>query len=303
MHKTIPLFGILLCCLYGCNQHIPKEEARKISHESCARKPDYIQNTPIPPQFAALTTSDKRKTGLALINISNGEIWQHPSWSKYGHLGIIATDEMGHSYLSAIPVINVLHNQHQSQNTLFKVNAATGQMDSFMSLPTKFKTSDKNPYGVVGLHYDCHARILFASSIMGSDDKVENGILYIIDPEKHEIIDELTNTDILGMATSGVTGEKRLYFGKARTSEVYSIEIGKNNKFIGEPVFEFTLEMLGPKGDDKAKKIQFMQDGSMLVKGVAFNYNLTAPTEIHETKHQFYFDRTSKKWLYKGMLM
>jgi len=290
------LAGICLC-VAGCENKIEKKDAWSTGLSACSGRPVYIDKSSINPKYAALSTSEKKIKGLALIDVTTHQYWQHPSWSKYGTLGPIATDKYGNSYIAPVPVINILSNIPDEQNTLYRVDGVSGEMKTFLTLPMTNKSTEENPYGLIGLHYDCHAEVLFASSIMGSEMNTENGTIYIVNVEEPSIIDQLDHIDALGMAVSGTTGEKRLYFGSCRQSDIYSIEIGKNSHFIGKPQLEFSLDMLGPRGDDKARKIIFKSDGEMIIKGIAFDYNLTAPTEKLESEYSFIYDRALKKWL------
>lgn len=297
--KVINLIIIgLLFMINACNSKIEKKDSYGIGLKPCAGEPAYISKTPINKSFAALTTSEKRVKGIALIDIKTQQIWQHPSWSKFGSMGPICTDEKGNTYVASVPVINILDNKLEKQNTIYQINSSTGEMAEFFKLPISELSGVTNPYGIVGLHYDCHAGYLFASSVLGSKKESEEGVIYSLDITNKAVNDKLENIDAMGMALSGLTGQKRLYFGKCRRSEIYSIEVSKEGKYRGEPKFEFSLDMLGPRGDDIARKITFNSDGVMIIKGVSFDYNLTAPTEKLETTYNFIYDRNTEKWIF-----
>jgi len=294
--QLVSIFFAFTLLFIACDKKIKKKDAWNIGLTQCATRPPYAAKSPVNGPYAALSTSERTLKGLVLIDIKSKQTWQHPSWSKFGSMGPITTDKSGNSYIAPVPVINVLENKPETQNYIYTVNGQTGIMSKLLELPITHPPSEENPYGLVGLHYDCHADILFASSIMGSDRNNEQGVIYIIDPVEKTIIDQLQSTDAMGMAVAGVSGEKRLYFGSCRNSNIYSIEISANNKFIGEPKMELSLDMLGPRGDDKARKLVFKQDGSLVVKGVSFEYNLAAPTEKLETNYIFVFDRVNQQW-------
>lgn len=298
-------FGLLwmlaILTIHSCQKKVEKKEAWTIGLWPCNAMPPYSRNTGLDPAFSALSTSEKKKTGLVLINVKTLQTWQHPSWSQFGSFGPIASDEFGNSFIAPVPVINVLSNKPNEQNVIYKVNGQTAEMSKWVDLPFDSVSKDQNPYGLVGLHYDCHGHVLFASTLMGSDAMVENGRIFIINTTDGEVLDELKNIDAIGIGVCGVSGEKRLYYGAARTSNIYSIEISKDNKFMGEPRLEIEMDMLGPRGDDKARKISFMKDGTMMVKGVAFDFNLTAPTEKLESTYLFDYDRGQSKWIYRAM--
>lgn len=295
--KAKILLVVCMGFLASCDQKVSKEEARKIGKSGCSILPPYVSKTQIQTKYAALSTSVKKMPGLVLVDMQTGGTYQHESWKIAGDLGPMTTDENGNTWVAPVPVINVLNNEGNRQQHIYKVDGQTGIMQKFAELPLTPSSPDKNPYGILGLHYDCHGKFLLASSVWGSDDKQEKGVVYIMDIESGKIIDQLEGLDIMGLTVSGMSGSKRIFMGHARSSDVYSIEMAKNGKFIGKPQLEFSLSMLGPKGDDRAKKLSVREDGTILVKGVTFRYNLTAPTEIHENAYIFSYDRGKKAWL------
>jgi len=296
LKKTLILAGLSIC-IASCDSKIKKKDAWGIGLTPCAARPSYVANSPLNTPTAALSTSEKRIKGLVMVDIKTGKTWQHESWTRFGSMGPICTDKLGNTFVGPVPVINILENKPEKQNILYKVDGRTGVMKPFIELPYESLPGDENPYGILGLHYDCHANLVIVSSVLGSDRINERGTIFIVDPEKEVIIDQLDNYDAMGLSICGVNGEKRLYFGSSRTSDIYSIEVSKNHTFIGEPRIECSLDMLGPRGDDKARKIGFKQDGTMVVKGISFDYNLTAPTEKLETNFVFIYDRSIKKWV------
>lgn len=299
--KTRFLIFLFICFLVNfisCVDRIDEKEARFIGLNPCAARPPYTAGCPVTGPNAALSTSERTLKGLVLVDVLTKETWQHPSWSRFGSMGPIATDKSGNSFVAPVPVINNLENKPETQNYLYMVNAVTAEMTKLMELPPSHPPGNENPYGLVGLHFDCHSDKLFAASIMGSDRMHENGVIYLIDPYTKSILDKLESTDAMGMAVCGISGQKRLYFGSCRTSDIYSVEVDANHHFTGKPQIEFSLDMLGPRGDDKARKLIFKPDGTLLVKGVSFEYNLTAPTEKLETNYLFSYSRSQKKWFW-----
>jgi outer membrane protein assembly factor BamB len=296
------LFFLAVLLLSDCREKIDDEEMAQIGIARCQRQPDFISLTGISPKRAAFSTSEKRIEGLVLIQLpenpadtSAPKTWQHPSWKRYGFMGPITTDNNGNVYTAPVPVINVLDNTPGKQDIIYKVEGRSGIMAPFSTLTAEINNPD-NPYGLLGLYFDCHALKLYASSVSGSGLEHERGVLYAIDPKDGKVIDRLPGRDALGLCVGGITGQKRLYFGSSRTSDVYSVELTRNGKFTGGIKKEFSLDMLGPRGDDKARRIRFDPSGQLLVYGVEFNYNLTAPTEKQETLYRFRYDEEGKSW-------
>ena len=303
--RSFVLIYILCYCwsLNGCKEKMSDEEVAQIGITQCQQQPQFIPGTGLDPGRAAFSTSEKRTEGLVLVQFpkdpadtAGRKVWQHPSWKQFGYMGPITTDDNGNVYTAPIPVINVLDNQPEKQNIIYKVDSKTGVMKALANIPGAVKQTTENPFGLLGLYFDCHGLKLYASTVAGSARTITNGVIYALDPTDGKITDKLTETDALGLCVGGITGQKRLYFGSSRTSDVYSVELTKSGQFTGAAKKEFTLDMLGPRGDDKARRIRFDKNGEMMIYGVEFNYNLTAPSEKQETVYRFRYDEEEKKW-------
>ncbi len=307
MKKSI-IYGIaslLITGFFSCGEKMPGEEVTSIGITTCQAQPAYVKATGLNPARSALSSSEKKIMGLVLVEIpanpadaAGRRTWQHPTWKQFGWMGSITTDDKGNAYTAPAPVINVLNNPTDKQNTIYKVNTQTAEMSALASLPLTDSITHENAYGVLGLFFDCHAHKLYASSVAGSTRSSEKGILYLIDPESGKVEDRITGTDALGLCVGGITGTKRLYYGSSRTPDIFSVELDKAGRFKGSARKEFSLDLLGPRGDDKARRIRFDKNGDMLIFGVEFNFNLTAPTEKQETLYRFRYDEESKEWKY-----
>jgi hypothetical protein len=282
-----------------------KDEVVDYQNNDCKSQGAFIKSIGFNPARSALSTSENRKMGLVLIQFNekgdttNGgkKIYQHPSWKTAGWLGPILIDPQGNCFVGPIPVINLLDNPPAKQNTIYMVDASTGEMKMFMELPVAENISPTNPYGILGFAYLCESNTLYVSSVQGSTRDKEQGFIYAIDATSGKIIDNIANTDALGMGISYITGKRKLYFGSARTSDILSVEISKEGKFISHPSLEFSISDLGPRGDDKARRIKFDKTtGNMQVYAIEFNYNLTAPTEKQESIYSFSWDSENKTW-------
>jgi outer membrane protein assembly factor BamB len=268
---------------------------------NCKKGAAFVQSIGFDVNRSAFSTTDTRQMGLLLIQQDqNGQLkkYQHPSWKMAGWTGPIQIDAEGNCFVGPVPVVNVLNNPLSKQNTVYKVNATTGEMNVFAQLPVTDTAGTTNPYGILGFTYLCESNVLFVSSVMGSDRKTQRGCIYAINAATGKVIDKLCGMDAFGMGISYISGKRKLYFGNARTTDIYSVTITKNGKFDGDKKLEFSLADLGPRGDDKARKIRFEKAGQMKVSGFEFNYNLTAPTEKQETLYTFYWNEDEKKWIY-----
>ena len=286
-----------------------KEKEVPFRTNDCKGSPLFIQRLAgFDYKKSYFSTSEIRTMGLVLVeNSGSGEhpslkYYQHPSWRKGGWLSPIQLDNSGNIYSSSAPFINMLNNPVEGQNTIFKIDAVTGEMNEFIKLPLPDSLSSNNPYGVLGLLYYCEGGVLFAATVAGSDRHVVRGGIYAIDVKTKKIIDQIGETDAIGMGVSYITGKRCLYFGTGRNSDVFSVEITEKGTFSGKPEKIFSLATMGPRGDDKVRRIQTNPDGSLLVHGFEFNYNLIAPKEKPETVYQLSYDQASKKWFCTGII-
>ncbi len=224
-------------------------------------------------------------------------VYQHETWDDAGYLGTPVNDELGNIYVAPAPRVNLYDNPPEQQNSVFKVDTDTGVMSEFVKLTAPAPMPPENPFGIIGLAYDCDTRSLYAASIAGSTRDKEMGIIYQIDPQTGEILSQLDGVDAFGMAVFNRTLGKRLYFGLARKSEVWSVALGNDGKFRGEPRFEFSMAGWGSEGDEKARRIAFRKSDEMILRGTQFNYNLIAGSERLQTDYQLRYDPTQDIWL------
>jgi hypothetical protein len=291
---------LLLFGFYGCS-----DKEVEFSANNCKGFPAFVKNAGYPPSTSFFSTSNERVMGLQLMQAQfpgqpNSRIvktYQHPSWRKGGWLAPILLDEVGNIYSSPAPFISILDNPINNNNTIYRVDAATGVMEEFLKLPFADSVNTQNPFGIIGMVYLCESKTLYVSSLAGSRRHQEKGHIYAIDIKSKKIIDKINNTDAMGMGISYLTGERRLYFGTGRGSVVYSIRLNANGKFSGKPRAEFSLQNLGPAGDDRVRRIQSDQFGNLLVHGILFNYNLIPAREKKETVYTFSYNQDSSKWV------
>ncbi len=276
---------------------------------ACQKKPDFIRTLGFNPLWTALSTNEKRSIGIVLIEFEKKEnqstptpqnprksIYQHESWKSAGYLSTITFDIAGNVYTIPTPLISMLYNPVKKLNTIYQINGYTGILAEWMNLPYS-PSASTNPYGLLGIAYDCTSNTMVASTVSGSDRYNEKGIIYLINVATKKIIDTLKNKDAIALIVAlDENGNKRLYYGAAKTGNIISVPInadGKLNKKMQRN--ELTLNGYGPRGDDKARKIKFA-NSTMLVNGISFNYNLQASSEKPETLYTFKWNDNIKKW-------
>lgn len=301
----------ILIFIFGCffvGQPMVTYAQREI--KPCSKEPAFIQTLGFDPLWTGLSTSEKNTMGIVLVEFGKTpnspapttatpkkSIYQHDSWKSVGYLSAIAFDISGNAYTIPTPLISMLYNPKEKLNTIYQIDAQTGILKEWLSLPFIAYSSPNNPYGLLGITYDCTADLIFASSVAGSDRYHEKGVIYSIKVTTKKILDTLATKDVIALAVAfDETNTKRLYFGKARNGHIFSVPILSTGRFNRKQIRkELTLDGYGPRGDDKARKIKF-QNGSLLVSGVAFNFNLQASSEKPETNYRYSWNSETKKW-------
>ncbi|MFY8023749.1 MAG: hypothetical protein ACOVNO_00280 [Sediminibacterium sp.] len=276
----------------------------------CQQEPAFIRTLGYDPLWTGMSTSEKTSIGISLIvfekqagkSSPNAQtpkqtVYQHPSWKMAGYLSTITFDFKGNIYTIPAPLISMLYNKTEKLNTIYSIDANTGEMSEWKSLPFAAKPSNKNPFGLLGISYDCSGHFLAAATVAGSDRYNEKGEIYLIDVATQKVTDKLKNIDAMGLSFGiDEAGKKRLYFGKTRSGDIYSVLIAANGTMIKNSVRkELSLEGYGPRGDDKARKIKF-NGNQLVISGTAFHYNLQASSEKPETVYTFIWLPKQKKW-------
>jgi hypothetical protein len=196
-----------------------------------------------------------------------------------------STTAEGNIYVAPAPRVNLYDNPPEQQNTIYKVDTDTGELAEYIRLPFAAPMPPENPFGIIGLAYDCDTNSLYAASVYGSGKDAEVGIIYQVDLDTGKVASQLKNIDAFGLGVFNRIAGKRLYFGLTRKSEVWSVALGDDGMIRGKPRFEFSMAGWGADGDDKARRIVFRKADEMFVRGSAFNYNLIAGTERIQTDY------------------
>jgi hypothetical protein len=244
------------------------------------------------------STSERFIKGLVLVDgADKSRTWQHPTWQQFGWLAAIHYDGKGNIYTVPAPRINVLDNKPAEQNRVLKVDSLTGVMSLLTTLPAAAPPNEQNPYGALAIAYDCETLLLYASSISGSTRAKEVGRIFAINPDSGKVVFTHDNVDAIGLHLFKQGKEKRLYYGRVRDPEIWSIAVDEKGALKGTPRFELSMEGLGPRGDDRARRINFTPTNEMIVWGIEFSVNLVAPTEKQETQYRFIYDAKQQKWV------
>lgn len=273
--------------------------------QECRRMPFFINKLGFDPAKTGFSTQERKEMGVILVQFSNPsdpnstkeKIYQDSSWRIAGYCGAITLDYLGNAYILPAPNVNMLHNPPEKQNTIYRIDGQTGIMSEFLSLPMSVMPHVQNPYGLLSNFLDCENKSLIVSSLAGSDSQHEIGNVFSVDLTTKDYFIILKNTDVLGVSVGNIRGQRCLIFGKARSSEIWSLPLSADNHPVGEPRLEINLSGLGERGDDKARKIRIRQDGSLDIYGFSFFYNLSATLFRQETIYQFAWNESGQSWI------
>lgn len=302
----IILFLILAVASYSCTKEkkeTSSDEITTVGMSPCRSSAPFIKELGFDPTRSDLSTTERGMIGVVLVehprkaaDSLSKRTYQDISWTQNGWMGNTTVDIDGNIYTAPFPKENETGTPLKQMNKVFKIDAETGKMDVLTELSQSDSSAEVVPFAVLGLYYDCHGKKLYVSSVAGSTKTAENGIIYVIDPSSGKVEDQLKGHDAAAVFVGGFTGEKRLYFGGLRTSDIYSIQLTGDGKFEGKARSEGTLLHTGNSSSDRAKSIRFDENGNLLVSASAFNFTLADATAKKETSYQFSYDKGKKKW-------
>jgi len=251
-------------------------------------------------QQTTIGTAFKGVAGLAIFDPvadnGQGKLYQHATWDDAGYLGPWTYDRLGNIYTSPVPLVSLVENPPEKQNKVYKVDTDSQIMTEFVDLPAAQPPSGANPFGVVGLAYDCDTEMLYASSLAGSTAGQEVGRIFRIDLSSGQMLSHLDGVDSMGVGVYNGAKGKRLYYGLARKPEVWSIALDDQGDFLGEPRFEFSLTGLPILNRQTVRRIRFDADTGATLYLVNFNYSLQVASEREETILQFVYDPIADSW-------
>ena len=263
--------------------------------DACRRHPRFAPSLGFSIN-AGLSTSSPDLKGMVLIEpatvTQTARFYQHPTWTMAGYLGHMVFDPAGNVYTFPAPRVSLIDNPPEQQNKIYHVNTDSGVMTTFITLTAAAPPSPENPFGVLGLAYDCDTTSLYATSVAGSTRAAETGKLARIDLSSARVITEATGIDAIGVTVYNTPTGKRLYFGRARSADVDSIALDGEGNFVGEAQYELSL----PDPSYKAWRINFTPEGVMQIRGLQFDFNLIATGERDEVQYKFGLDAATGGW-------
>lgn len=304
--KRIRVFFIIaaIACLITLNFWNKKSSNTLVKYpvgpaNYCKAGPQFIQKHGIRAPWAIDLTQSKF-TGLRIIEYrENGKTLQLPTWDDAGNLVSYAVDKMGNIYLTPAPYVSLFKNPPTEQNKVYRVDSKTGEMTAFINLPHANSITSENPFGSIGIAYDCDYDCLYVSTLAGSTYENEAGTIYQIDLKTGGIIDEISGMDALGLTLFNSPNGKMLYYGAARESSIYAIALDDEGHFDSSPEYAFSLLNQKGGGLDKGVRLQIMSDNSMQIKAMEFSYSLMASSD--PLRNVYTFDFSQNQWRFREM--
>lgn len=262
----------------------------------CRKNPAFVSKLGM-KEPVLIDFRQKEVSGFQLMEArENGKVIRMPTWDDAGHLGPYAVDRNGNIYTAPVPYVSISENPPTEQNKLFKVNTNDGKMKEFMSFSDGGVPDNNNPFGVLGIAYDCDTESIYASSVAGSTMKEQKGIIYRIDPDSKEIMSRVVGFDALGIGIFNTAKGKKMFMGSARTPEIFSIYLDEKGDFIGKPGFEFSLAAQEGGSYDNAHRIRFSKNNEMEIKAIEFSYSLIASSDPLRNIYKFSYNAENDSW-------
>ncbi len=295
MHK---LLMISLCLVLAACSEPDRGKFTSGVVDSCRAMPAFIKNTGLSTQVA-IDTQQQGYIGLRLLEPQTGKTWQHPSWDDAGHVGATARDKQGNIYVAPTPEVSLAENPPELQNRIYRVDSQTGEMKLWLELPQAAQPSAANPFGAMGMFYDCDTNSLYVSSLAGSSAQQVQGRLYQVDVTTAKVVDQIEQVDAIGVGVFNGVPHKRLYFGSARSSDVYSLPLDAKGGFVNQPRHEFALAALPNGNTTTVRRFIFTKAGSsyaLQVKELEFGFRLLAENNLKRRSYNFNYQAHKDTW-------
>ena len=238
-------------------------------------------------------------TGMRIIEAkAGGKVLQLPSWDDAGHLGPYALDRKGNVYTTPIPHVSFSNEELKIQNKIYQIDSNTGEMAEFIDLPAMKPPSTNNPFGAMGIAYDCDTESIYITSLTGSNASEEIGRLFQVDLATKKVVNIFEGIDAIGVGVFTTKKGKKIYYGSAREPDIYSINLDGKGNFVGAPQFEFSLVEQEGGSFDKGHRIRFFKDNRIEIKGIEFSYSLMVASDPLRNIYNFKYDENADTWTF-----
>ena len=188
---SVLILAILGIIIYGLSVNSGKSKPKKHinissgnkSIASCTKNPAFPSKEGMNPPYAIDLRQNDYFLGLQIIEAKTGRVLRRPDWDDFGYLGLYTIDNHGNIYTSPVPYVSIDINPPELQNRILKVDGISGNMEEFLKFSSSKPPTPKNPFGVIGLIFDCDTKSLYATTVAGSTMNDEIGCIYQIDIE------------------------------------------------------------------------------------------------------------------------
>lgn len=263
---------------------------------ACRQLPAFTEQLDL-TESAFFGTNVAGRIGLAIADPSANSVLQDDTWDDAGNLGPYVLDGLGNVWTAPVPLTSLEQNPPDQQNKIYLVDTNTAKMSEYVELAPARPPSEFNPFGIVGLAYDCETNSLYAASLMGSTPTEEVGRIFRIDLDDNTASLVLEGADVMGVGVAEAPDGKRLYYGLARSGEVRSLPLNSSGDAAGDSRTEFALTTLvGSATNDRAQRIAVDADGNLEIKGVEFNYSLRISGQTVPTIYVVHLNRATGQW-------
>lgn len=280
----------------------PEIAAKQQAFYDCARNPSFIPKVGMNPPVA-IDTQQSLLPGIVIREMQGQRrMFQHPSWRQTGNVGSTVRDEKGNVYAIPIPSVGLDTNPLAKRTFIYKIDSKTGILTKFSELPKSESPSQRNPFGTMGLAYDCDSKLLYVTSVSDSDPWVERGGIYTVSTLTGEVNTLLEGVDAIGIEVFDPGDGKRIYFGEARSSSVKSVSLRdlSENSRTAKPRHELSLLSLKNGNSTQVRKIRFEGTSrggyTMVVTDTEFAYRLVADTSKRFRHYEFKWSDEASKW-------
>lgn len=270
----------------------------------CAANPKFIRSAGM-QQPVAIDTQQSLLPGIVFKELRGAQrLYRHPSWEMSGHVASTVRDSAGNIYAIPVPSLGLDTNPLSRRNTIYRIDSATGIMSIFVELPMFGASSQKNPFGTLGLTLDCDSQSLYVSSVANSTPRESNGVIYKINLTTRKIESQLPNVDAIGLGIFNHSDGKRLYYGDARSSSVYSLALSSNGQFLPTEMPRHELSLLEIRNGDttQVQKVRFQADKEygykLVVTDTEFSYRLLAESHKRFRHYEYVWDNNLDKWVF-----
>jgi hypothetical protein len=310
MKKTIPILLLLAASIAAYFVFNIKQQNQKPKNlpsqfklgvvSGCRKIPQFIKRLNM-RQPAIDSKQLDHNGGLLIRDMSNNATWQDKSWTKSGYLAAFERDDKGSMYVAPLPYVSLTLNPPEKQNQIYKIDTKSAKMNLFLKMPSPEVPNNKNPFGTMGLFYDCDTNSLYVTSVAGSLPKQEKGVIYQIDLTTNQVVSQLNNVDAIGVGVFNTLKGKKLYFGSARKPHIYSVYLDEKGHFVSNKKYELSLSEIQGGNTTVAKKFVFRRKNNkfiMTVKETEFGFRLLAENNPNKKKYHFEYSIADDKWAF-----